>query len=190
MCVHVRVWMYTVWLYHSYHVHGVYFHPGTVHVHVATVFLSWSVVKGWMFFLSSHSSGCTYRSSAFLPFLPLQSSLLPPPSLLLLPPPSPHARSPSPEPIYSHDGKRLNTREVRVRKRLEDERHDLVQKAIQLNAEYKPPADYKWVCCHGNQSFYHTSYTSSLVGLSMSACVHMYTTRSCRSSGATGKLML
>ena len=52
-------------------------------------------------------------------------------------------RSPSPEPIYSHDGKRLNTREVRVRKRLEDERHDLVQQAISMNPEYKPPADYK-----------------------------------------------
>ena len=53
------------------------------------------------------------------------------------------SRSPSPEPIYSYDGKRLNTREVRVRKRLEDERHDLVQKATALNPDYKPPADYK-----------------------------------------------
>ena len=52
-------------------------------------------------------------------------------------------RSPSPEPIYSHDGKRLNTREVRVRKKLEDERHELVQQAINLNPEYRPPVDYK-----------------------------------------------
>eukprot|EP00731_Ephydatia_muelleri_P010361 Em0005g947a len=51
--------------------------------------------------------------------------------------------SPSPEPIYSHDGKRLNTREVRVRKKLEDERHDLIQKAVKSNPGYKPPADYK-----------------------------------------------
>ena len=60
----------------------------------------------------------------------------------------PHAhmhRSPSPEPIYSHDGKRLNTREVRVRKKLEDERHELVQQAINLNPEYRPPTDYKYV---------------------------------------------
>ena len=58
--------------------------------------------------------------------------------------PPPHlARSPSPEPIYSHDGKRLNTREVRVRKKLEDERHDLIQKAVKSNPGYKPPADYK-----------------------------------------------
>ena len=58
-------------------------------------------------------------------------------------PPNPANRSPSPEPIYSHDGKRLNTREVRVRKRLEDERHDCIQQALKLNPEYKPPADYK-----------------------------------------------
>jgi len=52
-------------------------------------------------------------------------------------------RSPSPEPIYSYDGKRLNTREVRVKKRLEDERHKLILEALTINPEYKPPADYK-----------------------------------------------
>ena len=52
-------------------------------------------------------------------------------------------RSPSPEPIYSTDGKRLNTREIRVRKKLEDERHELVQEMLTINKEYKPPADYK-----------------------------------------------
>ena len=52
-------------------------------------------------------------------------------------------RSPSPEPIYSYDGKRLNTREVRVKKRLEDERHRLVLDAMKINPDYKPPADYK-----------------------------------------------
>lgn len=58
-------------------------------------------------------------------------------------PPDPRDRSPSPEPIYSTDGKRLNTREVRTRKKLEDERHLLVQKAIKVNPEYRPPADYR-----------------------------------------------
>ena len=78
----------------------------------------------------------------------------PPPSLISLllsyplplfhqPPSPPSQRSPSPEPIYSHDGKRLNTREVRVRKRLEDERHESILKATQLNPDYKPPTDYK-----------------------------------------------
>lgn len=52
-------------------------------------------------------------------------------------------RSPSPEPIYSYDGKRLNTREVRVKKKLEDERHRLVLEALKINPDYKPPADYK-----------------------------------------------
>ncbi|XP_064382101.1 splicing factor 1-like [Halichondria panicea] len=55
----------------------------------------------------------------------------------------PAERSPSPEPIYSHDGKRLNTRDVRARKKLEEERHELVQQATNLNPEYRPPVDYK-----------------------------------------------
>ena len=54
-------------------------------------------------------------------------------------------RSPSPEPIYNHEGKRLNTREYRTRKKLEEERHKMIQEALAMNPEYKPPADYKWV---------------------------------------------
>ena len=52
-------------------------------------------------------------------------------------------RSPSPEPIYNTEGKRLNTREFRVRKNLEEERHSLIQEATDKNADYKPPIDYK-----------------------------------------------
>ncbi|KAG6448189.1 hypothetical protein O3G_MSEX005356 [Manduca sexta] len=52
-------------------------------------------------------------------------------------------RSPSPEPIYSTDGKRLNTREYRTRRKLEEERHRLVQRMMQVNPEFKPPPDYK-----------------------------------------------
>jgi len=52
-------------------------------------------------------------------------------------------RSPSPEPIYNNEGKRLNTREYRTRKKLEEDRHNLVTDAINVNAEYKPPPDYK-----------------------------------------------
>lgn len=58
-------------------------------------------------------------------------------------PPNPEDRSPSPEPIYNNEGKRLNTREYRTRKKLEEERHQLIQKQIDRNPEYKPPADYK-----------------------------------------------
>ena len=52
-------------------------------------------------------------------------------------------RSPSPEPIYNSDGKRLNTREYRTRKNLEEERHKLITRANSINTEYKPPPDYK-----------------------------------------------
>ncbi|KAH8351110.1 hypothetical protein KR084_004259 [Drosophila pseudotakahashii] len=56
---------------------------------------------------------------------------------------NPEERSPSPEPIYSSDGKRLNTREFRYRKRLEEQRHQLIVKMQTVNPEFKPPADYK-----------------------------------------------
>lgn len=52
-------------------------------------------------------------------------------------------RSPSPEPIYSSDGKRLNTREFRTRKKLEEQRHQLIQRMQSLNPDFKPPSDYK-----------------------------------------------
>ncbi|KAF6212949.1 hypothetical protein GE061_010662 [Apolygus lucorum] len=58
-------------------------------------------------------------------------------------PANPEERSPSPEPIYSSDGKRLNTREFRTRKALEEERHSLIQKMLKVNPDFKPPADYK-----------------------------------------------
>ena len=57
-------------------------------------------------------------------------------------------RSPSPEPIYNNEGKRLNTREYRTRKRLEEQRHACVLRATELNEDYKPPPDYKWVALH------------------------------------------
>ncbi|PKK78531.1 eukaryotic type KH-domain (KH-domain type I) [Rhizophagus irregularis] len=52
-------------------------------------------------------------------------------------------RSPSPEPIYDSQGKRVNTREYRYRKKLEDERHKLIEEAVRRNPDFKPPADYK-----------------------------------------------
>lgn len=58
-------------------------------------------------------------------------------------PPNIEDRSPSPEPQYDSMGKRLNTREVRTRRKLEDERHKLIVEMLKLNPEYKPPADYK-----------------------------------------------
>jgi len=58
-------------------------------------------------------------------------------------PHDPADRSPSPEPIYNSEGKRLNTREYRLRKKLEEERHLLIKQAIEEIPNYKPPADYK-----------------------------------------------
>ncbi|KAI8825281.1 uncharacterized protein EV422DRAFT_518222 [Fimicolochytrium jonesii] len=52
-------------------------------------------------------------------------------------------RSRSPEPIYGADGKRINTREYRYRKKLEDERHKLVEEGLRKLPGFKPPTDYK-----------------------------------------------
>jgi splicing factor 1 len=53
------------------------------------------------------------------------------------------SRSPSPPPQYDNFGRRVNTREYRYRKRLEDERHKLVEKAMKTIPNYHPPSDYR-----------------------------------------------
>jgi splicing factor 1 len=53
------------------------------------------------------------------------------------------SRSPSPAPQYDNFGRRVNTREFRYRKRLEDERHKLVEKAMKSIPNYHPPSDYR-----------------------------------------------
>lgn len=58
-------------------------------------------------------------------------------------PVDPAERSPSPEPVYNTQGVRLNTREIRVREKLEEERHDLVNIMQDRNPDYIPPPDYK-----------------------------------------------
>ncbi|KAK5074897.1 hypothetical protein LTR64_001102 [Lithohypha guttulata] len=57
--------------------------------------------------------------------------------------PSDGDRSPSPPPQYDNFGRRVNTREYRYRKRLEDERHKLVEKAMKVIPNYHPPSDYR-----------------------------------------------
>ncbi len=54
-----------------------------------------------------------------------------------------HPRSPSPPPQYDNHGRRVNTREYRYRKRLEDERHKLIEKAMKTIPNYHPPQDYR-----------------------------------------------
>ena len=55
---------------------------------------------------------------------------------------TPH-RSPSPPPQYDNFGRRVNTREYRYRKRLEDERHKQIEKAMKIIPNYHPPSDYR-----------------------------------------------
>ena len=52
-------------------------------------------------------------------------------------------RSPSPPPQYDNFGRRVNTREYRYRKRLEDERHRQIEKAMKIIPNYHPPSDYR-----------------------------------------------
>ena len=57
--------------------------------------------------------------------------------------PPEHQRSPSPEPVYDSVGKRLNTREIRYRQKLENERHRLVEDMMKANPLFRPPVDYR-----------------------------------------------
>src|SRR5690349_8204708 len=52
------------------------------------------------------------------------------------------SRSPSPPPTYDSHGRRTNTREVRYRKKLEDERMRLVERQIKSDPNFKPPTEY------------------------------------------------
>nr|CCA15601.1 branchpointbridging protein putative [Albugo laibachii Nc14]CCA16339.1 branchpointbridging protein putative [Albugo laibachii Nc14] len=51
-------------------------------------------------------------------------------------------RSPSPPPQYDSNGKRVNTREVRMRESLERARQVVVEELVRINPLFKPPADY------------------------------------------------
>ena len=50
--------------------------------------------------------------------------------------------SPSPPPTYDSHGRRTNTREVRYRKKLEDERIRLVDRAMKNDPNFRPPVEY------------------------------------------------
>lgn len=65
-------------------------------------------------------------------------------------PEDPDLRSPSPEPIYDNEGKRINTREVRKRDTFLRERISLIEDCIKMRKTYQffnfrfvPPEDYK-----------------------------------------------
>ena len=63
----------------------------------------------------------------------------------VIPPSHGRSRSRSPPPQYDNFGHRTNTRQVRYRTKLEDERHRLVQTAMRIIPEFKPPSDYRLV---------------------------------------------
>lgn len=50
-------------------------------------------------------------------------------------------RPPSPAPKYDKDGKRTNTREVRMREDLTKERSRLMDELVKLNPQFQPPVD-------------------------------------------------
>lgn len=52
-------------------------------------------------------------------------------------------RSPSPPPTYDNHGRRTNTREVRYRKKLEEERIKLVDRAMKNDPNFRPPVEYQ-----------------------------------------------
>ena len=51
-------------------------------------------------------------------------------------------RSPSPPPTYDSHGFRNNTREIRYRRKLEEERTRLVERQMRLDPSYRPPLDF------------------------------------------------
>ncbi|WFD03821.1 hypothetical protein MOBT1_002516 [Malassezia obtusa] len=51
-------------------------------------------------------------------------------------------RSPSPPPTYDVHGRRNNTREMRYRKKLEEERIRLVERQMKIDPSFRPPAEY------------------------------------------------
>lgn len=51
-------------------------------------------------------------------------------------------RSPSPPPAYDAYGRRTNTRDLRYRQRLEDERVKLIDRAMKADPGFRPPIDF------------------------------------------------
>ena len=59
--------------------------------------------------------------------------------------PPENQRSPSPEPVYDRNGIRLNTREVRAKDKLMQQRSNLIEELIKADLTYRPPADYRYL---------------------------------------------
>jgi splicing factor 1 len=63
-------------------------------------------------------------------------------------------REPSPEPIYDNNGKRVNTKDMRAREKLLEERQVLVEVGLTMNPNFRPPADYTPTQIKKNKKIY------------------------------------
>lgn len=52
-------------------------------------------------------------------------------------------RGPTPDPIYDTNGNRVNTRDFRAKVKLMNERHILIEKALEINPGMQPPTDFQ-----------------------------------------------
>lgn len=52
------------------------------------------------------------------------------------------SRSPSPPPRYDGSGKRSNTRDVRMREELMEQRGKMIEELMKINPQFQPPADF------------------------------------------------
>ena len=52
------------------------------------------------------------------------------------------SRSPSPPPRYDGSGKRSNTRDVRMREELMEQRGKIIEELIKINPQFQPPSDF------------------------------------------------
>jgi splicing factor 1 len=53
------------------------------------------------------------------------------------------SRSPSPQPVYDQLGRRVNTKDQRIKQKLEQERSYLIERATKIHPSFKPPPDFK-----------------------------------------------
>ena len=59
-------------------------------------------------------------------------------------PPNPRDRSPSPEPVYNSNGKRINTRLERTKNKWVSQRNSSISKLKELDPTYQPPSQYNF----------------------------------------------
>ncbi|ETW00360.1 hypothetical protein H310_07005 [Aphanomyces invadans] len=75
-------------------------------------------------------------------------------------------RSPSPPPVYDSMGKKLNTREARMRAAYESQRMDIIGQLVQVNPLFKPPPEYLRARLQRKLPIPHKEYpTYNFIGL-------------------------